>query len=203
MKLRDLIHAVDRSKDNTTSANIDLFCRELDLNEYPGHIDQFDEAVQGHWLIKWLCSDTWVGYIVYFMDNEPVAISSQMARKSSKELQFVSLEAAAKLRQFILECIGTPEFTPSVANLDEETDPYYTVSYSSQLLVSHGFFNGHKVKVERRCYRFDDPELQMDELMVSYLTEPDVSFKIAARDFSIPMHITDEAAALMGVALAK
>jgi hypothetical protein len=197
VKIRDLINAVDRSEKNTDSADIDEFCRALNLNEYPGWNKQFDEAVKGHWLIKWYCTDTWVGYQVYYMDNEPVAISVQTARKSSASYQFVSLEAATKLRKFILECLGESEFTPDIMDQDEETDPYYTVSYSSQLLVKEGFFDGRVTKVVRECHRWDDPELKMDEMFVSFSDDPETVFKINVRDFKIPMHVTS--AILLGI----
>ena len=189
MKMRDLINAVERNDKNSTSADIDEFCRELDLNEYPGWNKEFDDAVKGYWLTKWLCSDTWVGCAVYYMNGEPVAISTQTARKSSTEYEFVSLEAATKLRKFILECLGESEFTPTIANLDEETDLDYTVSYSGQLLVDKGMFEDRVVKVVRKCHRWDDPELEMDELFVSYADEPETVFRIDVRDFKIPLHI--------------
>ena len=203
MKMRDLINAVDRSEKNFTSADIDDFCRELNLNEYPGWNQQFEDAVKGYWLIKWLCTDTWVGYAVYYMDNEPIAISVQTARKNPTAYEFVSLEAATKLRKFILECLGESEFTPTIMDLDEETDPYYTISYSSQLLVDEGVLYGRPVKLVRKCHRWDDPELKMDEMMVSYVDEPDHVFKIDANDFKIPLHVNEACLAVMGITSAK
>lgn len=189
MKMRDLIKVVERNEQNSTSADIDEFCRELDLNHYPGWNKEFDDKVKGYWLIKWLCTDTWVGYVVYFMDNEPVAVSVQTARKSGTQYEFVSLEAATKVRAFILECLGEGEFTPSLMDLDEETDLEYTVSYSSQLLVDKGMYGGRVVKVVSVCHRWDDPDLQMDELFVSYADEPESIMKINTSDFKIPLHV--------------
>jgi hypothetical protein len=190
MKLHDLIHRVDRCERNTDSADIDDFCRELNLNEYPGWNEAFDKAVKGHWLIKWLCTDTWVGYMVYYLNDEPIAVSSQTARKNPTTYEFVSLEAATKLRKFILECLGESEFSPTIMDPDEETDPYYTVSYSGQILVDNGLFEDRAVTVVRKCYRWDDPELKMDEMMVCYEDEPETVFKIDVNDFKIPLHIS-------------
>lgn len=189
MKMRDLINAVERNEQNSTSADIDEFCCELDLNQYPGWNKQFDEAVKGYWLIKWQCSDTWVGCIVYYMDDEPIAISTQSARKSSTVYEFVSLEAAAKVRNFILECLGESEFSPTIADLNEEVGLDYTVSYSSQLLVDKGMYCDRVVKVVSICHRWDDPDLKMDELFVSYADEPESIIKINTSDFKIPLHI--------------
>lgn len=202
MKIRDLINAVDRSEKNTSSADIDIFCQALDLDQ-PGWNVTFDKdnRVTAHWLVKWYCTDTWVGYQVFYMDNEPVAVSTQLARKSSENLEFVSLEAATKVRAYILECLGEKEFSPSIANLDEETDPYYTVSYSSQLLVKKGWYGDRIVNVVRECQRWDDPELKMDQLMASYADEPETVFKMDVRDFKIPMHVDVASAVILGINL--
>lgn len=198
MKMRDLINSVDRSEKNSTSADIDDFCRELNLNEYPGWNKQFDEAVKGYWLIKWLCTDTWVGYCVYYMNDEPIAISVQTARKNPTAYEFISIEAATKVRKFILDCLGESEFTPTLVDLDEETDPYYTVSYSGQLLVDKGLYHGREVTVVRKCYRWDDPELKMEEMMVQY--EPNGEpFKIDVCDFNIPLHVNEATLAVLGI----
>ena len=191
MKIRDLINAVDRSKQNTTSADIDEFCTALDINQYPGWNNEFDEKLKGYWLIKWLCTDTWVGYVVYYLDDQPVAVSIQTARKSSAEYEFVSLEAATKVRKFILDCLGDAEFTPCIADLDGETDPYYTTSYSNQLLVDKGWYHGSQVYVQRKCYNYNDHELKFNEAMVSYNADLSEPFKINMSDFKIPMHLND------------
>ena len=202
MKIRDLIKVVDRSEKNSTSADIDDFCRELNLNEYPGWNKEFDDKLKGYWLVKWLCTDTWVGITVFYLDDEPVAVSSQTARKSPEELEFVSIETATKVRKFILECLGEAEFTPSLVDLDEETDPYYTVSYSNQLLVDEGLYNGRKVKVVRKCYNLNDPDLDMDQMLVSYGTES-APFKINISDFTIPMHVNDATTAVLDITSAS
>lgn len=188
VKLIDLMHAVDRSDKNSDEADIDELCQALNLNEYPGWNDDFNQRVKGHWLIKWLCTDTWVGYMVYYFDDEPVAVSTQTARKNGISYEFVSLEAATKLRAFILECLGESEFSPTILDPNEETDPYYTVSYSTQLLVDDGLYQGRVVKVVRKCYAWNDPDLGMDELMVCYPDDPKAAFKINVDDFKIPVH---------------
>lgn len=195
MKLSELIHKVDRSERNSSSADIDDFSRALDLDDCMGWHEEFDKRVKGYFLIRWYCTDTWVGYRVYFMDDEPVAISSQTGRKSDEEIEFVSLEAAQKVKDFIKSLEGEEEFNPTLANMDEEiSELTYTVSFSGQLLVDEGFFDGQLAKVKRKCHGYgnspEDMGLKMDELDV---VMPNGELKrIKCRDFIIPMHLKKE-----------
>lgn len=195
MKLSELIHKVDRSERNSSSADIDDFSRVLGLDDRMGWHDEFERRVKGYFLIRWYCTDTWVGYRVYFMDDEPVATSSQRGRKSDEEIEFVSLEAAQKVKDFIKSLEGEEEFNPPLADMDEEIPELtYTVSFSSQLLVDEGTWNGQPVKVARKCHGYgnspDDMGLKMDELDV---TMPNGELKrIKCRDFIIPMHLKKE-----------
>lgn len=192
MKMRDLILIVDRSENNTTEPDIDDFSSALNLDCHFGWDEKFCKRVVGYWLIKWYCSDTWVGTRVYYMDDQPVAYSNQSARKSDEFIYFVSLEAANKVKGFILELIGEEEFTPVIGNMDEEIHELdYSVSYNSQLLVDYGLYEGQRVKVVKRSYRYDDPDLRMTEVMVMH--EPDGNpFKINVSDLKIDMHLSSE-----------
>lgn len=195
MKLSELIHKVDRSDRNSSSADIDEFSRAVDLPAYIGWHEEFDKRVKGYFLIRWYCTDTWVGYRIYFMDDEPVAISSQTGRKSDEEIEFVSIEAAQKVKDFIKSLDGEEEFSPPLADMDEDIpDLTYTVSFSSQLLVDEGTWNGQPVKVKRKCHGYgrspEDMGLEMDELDVVL---PNGELKrIKCRDFIIPMHLKKE-----------
>lgn len=195
MKLSELIHKVDRSERNSSSADIDDFSRALDLPTHIGWHQDFDNCVKGYFLIKWYCTDSWVGYRVYFMDDEPVAVSSQTGRKSPEEIEFVSLEAAQKVKDFIKSLDPDDEFTPSLADMDLDIPELtYTVSFSSQLLVEEGFWNGQPAKVKRTCRGYgnspEDMGLEMDELDVVL---PNGELKrIKCKDFIIPMHLQKE-----------
>lgn len=195
MKLSELIHKVDRSDHNSSSADIDDFSRALDLDNHIVWHQEFDKRVKGHFLVRWHCTDTWVGYRVYFMDDEPIAISRQRGRKCDEEIEFVSLEAAQKVKDFIKSLEGEEEFNPTLADMDEEiTKLTYTVSFSSQLLVDEGTWNGQPVKVKRKCYGYgnspEDMGLEMDELDVIM---PNGELKrIKCSDFIIPMHLKKE-----------
>lgn len=112
MKLSYAIENVIKSKENQDDVDSEEFCQELGL-EY-GHVNYklFNDRFKSYWLAKWLCTDTWVGMKVYFLDDEAICISVQTARKSGTDYEFASKESADKLRKFILELRG----------LDDEDD---------------------------------------------------------------------------------
>lgn len=188
MKLSELIAKVDRSKKNLLSADADAFCQALDINEYLGWDQRFDDRVKGYALTQWLCTDTHVGMNVYFMDDEPVAISSQTARKNDTDMYFVSSEAAQKVKDFILSLVEEQHpFNPSLVDLDEEMGDYYTVNYHSELLTDKGLYGDDEVNVVRR--RMDYGE-HVDEWSKVDVTLPDgTQERIHLCDFKIPYHL--------------
>lgn len=189
MVLRDLIKLVDKSDKNSNDGDIGDFCQALNMQDSLGWSQRFSDEVQGYWLIKWLCTDTWVGCRVWFLDGEPVAISNQSARKNPTEIEFISQDAVDKLRKLINEIIGEEEqFTPTMANLDEVIeDLTYTVSYAEALLVSEGLYKGMPVSVIRRGH-WGDSELGMQQIIVRGPAGDDSTINVT--DLHIPMHIT-------------
>lgn len=188
MKLRELIANVDRSEKNEDDADIDAFCQALDINEWLGWDKRFDERVKGYALTQWLCTDTHVGMNVYFMDDEPAAVSTQSARKSDVYIRFVSEEAALKVRDFILSLAKEDEkFYPTIAALDDEYGESYTVRYHSELLTDIGLYGGAPVKVQRRRMDYNEP---CDEwYKVDVMFEDGAIERIHLSDFKIPYHL--------------
>lgn len=189
MVLRDLIKLVDKSDKNSNDGDIGDFCQALNMQDSLGWSQRFSDEVQGYWLIKWLCTDTWVGCRVYFLDGEPVAISNQSARKNSERIEFISQEAVDKMRKLITDIMGEEDqFTPIMANMDEVIeDLTYTVSYAEALLVSEGIYMGTPVKVVEKGCRGNE-NLGMTWIVVE--NELGGKAKIHVSDLHIPMHIT-------------
>lgn len=82
------------------------------------------DRIQQKYIASWICTDTRVGLSVYFFDGEPVAVSGQSGRKSREQVEFLSLDAAGRVRNY-LESLIPPEnrIEPSLVNLEEEIDP--------------------------------------------------------------------------------
>jgi hypothetical protein len=96
MKIKDIIETVDKSKENYCWPDIEDFMSELDVSSYgSADYNKFQSRVSGYWFVSWVCTDTRVGGRVYFMDDQPVAISYQEGRKCEEVFEFISVESAA------------------------------------------------------------------------------------------------------------
>lgn len=188
MRHIDAIKRVDRSPNNSTNPNYSEFCDELGItSDYCSSWNsKFNKRVRGYYLIKWLCTDTYVGYIVYYLDDEPVAVSWQSARKSDREYEFISKESAEKVRDFILSIqeLSVPTF--SLLDPNEEIDDFYSVNYTSQLLTNEGFVDG------KHCTILEQLEIShiLQGAIVKF--DDDTTQLILIRDFKIPLLIEKE-----------
>jgi hypothetical protein len=187
MKLIDAVHKVDQSDNNSTTPDYTEFCEELGITDYSGWNSEFVEHVKGYYLVKWLCTDTWVGVVAWFMDGEPVAVSYQPARKSDTEYQFISDEAAKKVKDYILSIMEVEKSHHTILPLDTEIDDLYNVDYTNQLLVHEGFVDGLPCKVQRSNVRYHYPETK-----VTVEFEDGTIREVPISEFKIPIHIVKD-----------
>jgi hypothetical protein len=138
MLLRDLINSVDKSDKFKDQVCLYTFAEEqLNMSLY-NWVEQ--ERFVAYFVGSWYCTDTFVGYRVYFLDDEPVALSSQLGRKSDENFEWVSLEAYNKVFQFAKTFMDEPEPNITFCNLDEdlaEIGDGYSIKYNSQLFDYH------------------------------------------------------------------
>lgn len=186
MLLRDALKNVDRSEKNTRDAEIQYFARIFDLNMHWD--DRFGERVKEHYVQKWMCTDQWVGLSAYYFDGELVAASWQPARKSDLKLEFVSKEAAIKIRDFMMSLqVADEEFVIPILDEVEEIGEHYNVHYNCQLLVDKGFYKGEEVEVVKE----EGSRLwNTDKVMIR--TKADCCFEIPLSKFDIPYHVKKE-----------
>lgn len=189
MKLIDALKLVDRSEQNEGSLEWFHFIESLSINVYNVPND-FYERVKTYWVMKWLCTDTWVGLQAIYLDGELVGMIWQPARKGEVDFQFVSAEVARKIRDYILSANPVTEF--SLINMDEDISGTYNVAYGSQLLVTAGLYNGKPVTVinESIVRGHKEPVDEWSRIMVR--DEAGNEFKIDLEDFHIPINITDK-----------
>lgn len=189
MKLSELIHKVDRSEINTSFANIDDFTTLLDMHYIFGACDAFDKRIKKHWLHSWMCTDTFVGLAVYYMDDAPVAVSLQPARKRSESIEFVSVEAASKMREFLRSLTDVYSSTPPIADLDQEMGIGSTIPYADQLLVDSVLYDGQPATVVKRyglrhelpvdMWRKVDIQTALGEVLTVDLDEVTIPYRLA------------------------
>lgn len=192
INLLEALKNVDKSEMNSTWPCYNEFFNEFDIeywNTKSEFHDQWDKRMKSYYLIKWLCTDTWVGALAYYLDDELVAYSWQPARKSDTTYYFVSDEAANKVKEFLYSLIDEQEPHYKVMDLNEEIDVHYTVDYGSQLLVDEGQFDGETVKVVQRWNRYED----IDNWKKVIVRMPDGRERMINLDqFHIPLHMKKE-----------
>lgn len=161
MKLIDALRNVDRRDDNSTWVDMEDIYNALGIDpwqcERPADADN---RIKEYWLVKWNCTDTWVGTTAIFFDGELVCMTKQGARKSSKDYTFLSQEAAEKVWEYLKP--NKPKGDGFI-NPDEEIGEHYSVAYVSQVLQDEGFYEGMPATIcrdelylrNRRSYNVD------------------------------------------------
>lgn len=189
MKLIDAINKVDRSPKNTHNSCISEFCDALEITDSLGWSDVFSKRVKQHYLIKWYCTDTWVGTCVYYMDDKPIAVSTQFARKSDTNYHFISEEAADKVLTFIrsLEKEDRVHHQRSLIEEDQEIDDTYSVGFSGQLLTKVGAFNGRKCTVVKEV-----KDGYISKRIIISFDDDHTTQEIDVGDFKINLHLEEK-----------
>ncbi len=153
MKLKDAMHLVSKEKENTTEADVDDFAKAVNVDDYIGWSEKWNERVKGYWLVRWLCTDTWVGRRVYFFDDELIATSYQSTRKNGEHIEFLSNESAEKVRAFIFELQGEEEKPAyDLVDSEEEIEEFYHFNLTDYFLEDTGFVEDRPIKIIQRTW---------------------------------------------------
>lgn len=122
MKIKDIINTVDKSESNSDWVDLESIAYEFDIHDaYNGDYEKFQTRMKSYWFVSWICTDTRVGGRVYFLDDIPVAVSFQPARKSDENIEWICKDYALKVKNFVIECCED-EFNPHIADLNEDID---------------------------------------------------------------------------------
>ena len=114
----------------TTSYSSELFLDHFEIVSRFGQFDDYCYSVRmtEAQLVSWMCSDTLVGIMAYYLDSELVSISFQPARKSNCELYWVSSETREKMRAFIFS-LYTPDINGQFNLIDGDVTDDVIQSY--------------------------------------------------------------------------
>lgn len=189
LKLLDALSKVDRSQPAQYVDSFELV-DALSIDSYGAIPVAFEERVTSYWLIKWLCTDTWVGLRALYFDDELVGQIWQDARKSSAVITFVSIASAERLRDYLLT--ANPESKYPLINPAEELEDTYGVAYSSQLLVTSGLYQNKPVTVvEDSIIRGHSGSIDAwSKIRVRTVNGEEI--KISLEDFDIPLHMKQQ-----------
>lgn len=148
MKIRDIINIVDKSDKFKDSVDISRMAEELNL---PGYYNwQETDRLVSYFIGNWYCTDSYVGYKVYFFDDEPIAVSSQMGRKCAENFEWLSKELFLKVVEYVKTFEQESDYNFELANLDEEIGEGYKIEFNGQLFDYHKdipLLDGEQVKI--------------------------------------------------------
>lgn len=167
MKIREIINIVDKSKEFEQTVSLSGIAHK----HFGINIDIYQEDVErlkSYYIGNWLCTDTCVGYKVYFFDDKPVAVSSQQARKSNENIEWLSKEDYHIVKKYLLSLSEDEEYGFDLADLDEEIRDSYKISYTSQLFPYHkkiATFHEHKVEIIGIA---DENEMVSKKVVIKY-----------------------------------
>jgi len=115
---------------------------------------EFEARLKGYYVIKWICTDSWVGAWAVYLDGQPLALGHQTARKNGVNYKFVSKEAVDRFRAFIFDYASRVQKIDLVEYIDLDSvfddgdgGTGYSVAYAEQLLTDQGFYKGEPVTV--------------------------------------------------------
>jgi len=136
MNLKEIIELVKPKREKSWSAG-ELYEDLTGSHEWidADHAVRLTEANY----TKWLCTDTAVGKVIYFLGDEAVAVSTQEGRKCRKKFTWISRRTAEMTRDYLLTLIPVEEelfdvFTPE--DLEEDIGKGYFVSFGSHYLTN-------------------------------------------------------------------
>lgn len=146
MKLIDIAKKIDKSKKNEVWINTEEIGNVLGI-DIP-YIEQ--DRLKCFWIGNWCCTDTFVGYRMYFFDDEPVAFSTQSGRKSDEVFHWFSLDLATTVKHYLLS-LHEDVLSIDVCDINEDIGDSFKISFNSQILnKEHITFNGEQVKIIER-----------------------------------------------------
>lgn len=183
--LLDAAKRVDKT--NPQYVSLDELQAEFNIHEFREYDQELDDRFKEYFIIKWYCTDAWVGLSAIYLDDELIATCMQEGRKCGKDFEFVSIEAAKKVYDLL-----RPQFNPnsvSIVGKHQTIDDYYTVEFGSQLLVEEGFYKGEKVTVVEKYQSYQAIDLWRSLVIRRQGGQCET---INISDFHIPIHVTEQ-----------
>ena len=151
MNIIEIIERLDKSEGNKDWIDTSKIGQEVGIFDMD-YVQQ--ERLTAYWVGSWMCTDTVVGYKVYLLDGEPMAFSTQTARKSDEVFYWLSQEKGESVRSYLLSLKEEEESSQfNLINLEEDLGEGYHIDFSGQLLgleKTGAKLNGEPVKILER-----------------------------------------------------
>lgn len=142
MKIIDAIFNVDRPKNSFDySAPTERICARLNI-EY--NYDEDYVGLNSYPIYNWYCTDSYVGLNAIYLDDEPVGCSWRGSRRADLNIEWISEQAALKVREFLSTKAPKPTF--EILNPDYDIGESFSVNYVGQSLTQEGFYQDRPVQ---------------------------------------------------------
>lgn len=142
MKLIDAINKIDKSAENECFVSLSAFDDEF--NAYFGYVEQ--DRLKAYSLYSWYCTDTEVGCMVYFLDDEPVCLHIQKARKDRGYFEWFSKDKAKKVRDYLYSLENDEDFY--ICDMNKDIGDSYKINFSSRARGKKtAILDGREVKI--------------------------------------------------------
>jgi len=153
MKIIEIANKIDKSKKNEEFVETDQFSDEFGY--------EFDwveqDRLKSYWIGNWYCTDSYVGFKMYFLNDVPVAVSSQSGRKSEEKFEWFSEELALRVRDYLISIMPQRKLNFKLCNINEDVGDSYKIQFNSQILNPENvMFNGQPVKILERIKNTPD-----------------------------------------------
>lgn len=148
MKLIDIANKIDKSAQNEDWISVYTLAKELNIPMGCSYAES--SRIKCYWIGKWYCTDSYVGYRMYFFDDIPVAVSSQAGRKCDEIFEWFSRELALQVKEHVISLLTIeeePEYF-SIGDINTEIGDTYKVYFNGQVLhPEKATFLGKPVKI--------------------------------------------------------
>lgn len=153
--VREIFERVVKTKDNQDEDDIEGLTEALGIQYHFNRWGDDFAPLKVYWVAPFRCSSEWVGQRAYFLNDEPIAISVQMARRSEEQFYFVSEEAANKMRMFLYERMAHDNERPvELISFDHDVPDTFSVSFASAFIDRKGTYQGRPVEVLHKPNEF-------------------------------------------------
>lgn len=189
MTLKYILENVEKTKKDDGWLDFEIFS-ELGLE--PDDLASIDgnenKSLKSYYFAPSFCTDSIVGAKAYFLDDELVCVSHQMARKSNERiLGWASNELAEKTKLYLISLFRRQivEKDIEILNLDEEFGDGYSVSFVGNLMNSEVIYNKNLCKVINR-QDYKDGKINFYDLIIELDGSP---VTVDIRDCLIPFKL--------------
>jgi hypothetical protein len=159
MTFKEIAEKIDKSEKNRDWIDFDHLFYEFNIPETYVDDDEIrTKRLTAYWIGRWLCTDSWVGYRMYFLDDEPVGVSTQKGRKCEEGFEWFSDEAANKVKDFLYELYkANNELRINITDINDDIGNGYSIAFSSQVLDwTKAMYKGEKITFIERIKETPD-----------------------------------------------